>query len=54
MLSAEYLELASVSYAMAQYVQPLFESGEICLTIPKKPKSYKQKYYTVAGGRSTR
>lgn len=41
---AEYLGLASISYAITQYVQPLVNAGKLKMTIPDRPKSTKQKY----------
>ena len=42
----EYLELSSVTYAIQTHVMPLVESGKIKLSIPEKPKSPKQLYYS--------
>lgn len=42
----EYLGLSSVTYAIQAYVMPLVESGKIRLSIPDKPKSPKQLYYS--------
>ena len=32
---------------MSHYVQPLLKTGQLAMTLPKTPKSSKQKYYTV-------
>lgn len=42
----EYLELESVTYAMQKHIMPLVERGKIKLSIPDKPKSSKQLYYS--------
>lgn len=42
----EYLELESVTYAIQKHVMPLVECGKIKLSIPEKPKSPKQLYYS--------
>lgn len=42
----EYLELESVTYAIQKHVMPLVECGKIKLSIPDKPKSSKQLYYS--------
>ena len=42
----EYLGLSSVTYAIQTHVMPLVESGKIKLSIPDKPKSPKQLYYS--------
>ena len=42
----DYLGLSSVSYAMQVYIMPLVERGMIRLSIPDKPKSPKQLYYS--------
>ncbi|MGN0194465.1 MAG: ATP-binding protein [Pseudoramibacter sp.] len=44
---ADYLEIKTVFYAMSTYVQPLIDAGKIGMTIPDKPKSRKQKYFTI-------
>lgn len=42
-----FLKLTSVTYAMQKHVQPLIDEGLIRMTLPDKPKSSKQKYYSV-------
>lgn len=37
----------TVSYIMSRYIRPMAETGVIGMTIPNKPKSKKQKYFTV-------
>ncbi len=37
----------TVFYAMQHYVQPLLAAEKLAMTIPEKPKSRNQKYYTV-------
>ena len=34
-------------YAMSKIVQPLLDKGKLALTLPDKPKSSKQRYYTL-------
>ncbi len=43
---SEYLGLASVTYAIQTHIMPLVEDGKIKLSIPDKPKSPKQLYYS--------
>lgn len=42
----EYLGLSSVTYAIQTHVMPLVESGKIKMTMPEKPKSPKQLFYS--------
>ena len=44
---ASFLGVKTVFYAMQHYVQPLIAAGKLAMTIPEKPKSRNQKYYTV-------
>lgn len=43
---ADFLKLSSTSYAIKNYIQPLVKAGIIKLSIPDKPKSTNQKYYS--------
>lgn len=42
----EYLGLSSVTYAIQTHIMPLVDAGKIKLSIPDKPKSPKQLYYS--------
>ena len=42
----EYLGLSSVTYAIQTHVMPLVEQGVIKMSVPDKPKSPKQLYYS--------
>lgn len=43
---ADYLGLRSITYAIQVYIMPLVEKGQIKLTIPDKPRSTKQLYFS--------
>ncbi|MCL2025971.1 MAG: hypothetical protein FWG92_04110, partial [Leptospirales bacterium] len=43
---AEFLKVTP-DYAMANKIAPLLEEGKLVMTIPEKPKSKLQKYYSV-------
>lgn len=42
----EYLGLSSVTYAIQTHIMPLVAAGKIKLSVPDKPKSPKQLYYS--------
>lgn len=44
---ADFLGLKTVSYAMERHILPLLNEGKLAVTIPDKPKSTHQKFYTV-------
>lgn len=43
---ADYLGLASMSYAIKAHVIPLVETGYLKMSIPDKPRSHKQTYFS--------
>ncbi len=43
---ADYLGLSSISYAIKDYVMPLVDNGLIKLSIPDRPRSPKQLYFS--------
>ncbi len=43
---AEHLNIDSPYYLVTKYLKPMIDSGVIKMTIPEKPKSKFQKYYT--------
>jgi ATP-dependent DNA helicase RecG len=42
-----FLGIDTVHYTMKRYINPLIESGKLAMTIPEKPQSKNQKYYTL-------
>ncbi len=44
---AQYLGIKSVSYAVRKYINPLADEGKLILTIPDKPGSPNQLYYSL-------
>ena len=43
---ADFLGIKTIFYAMQRYVQPMLDKGELAMTIPDRPGSRKQKFYT--------
>lgn len=43
---AEYLGIQPTAYMTKKYIQPLLATGALKMTIPEKPRSKNQKYYT--------
>lgn len=43
---AEFLGIKTVFYASSTYILPLVAQGKLKMTIPDKPKSKNQKYYS--------
>ena len=43
---ADHLGIKPSSYLMKRYIQPLLETGTLKMTLPDRPKSSKQKYYS--------
>lgn len=43
---ANHLRIGTIQYAMQTYIKPLIDNGRVKLTIPGKPRSQSQKYYT--------
>lgn len=44
---AEYMGVKTLYYIMKKYVNPLLQSGKMAMTLPEKPQSKLQRYYTV-------
>ena len=44
---ADFLGIKTVFYVMQRYIQPLLDNGKLAMTIPDRPSSKKQKFYTV-------
>ena len=43
---ADHLRIGTVQYAIQAYIRPLIEKGRVKMTIPERPRSQSQKYYT--------
>ncbi len=44
---ADFLQIQTPYYVVTKYLKPLIAVGKIAMTIPEKPKSKYQKYYTI-------
>lgn len=44
---ADYIGVKTLFYTMQHYVRPLLDTKQLAMTIPDKPKSKNQKYYTI-------
>lgn len=44
---AEHFGYVNSAYFIRTYIMPLINKGKICMTIPEKPKSKFQKYYSI-------
>lgn len=44
---ADYIGVKTLFYTMQHYVRPLLDTKQLAMTIPDKPKSRNQKYYTI-------
>jgi len=44
---ADFLGIKTVYFVTQNYIQPLLEDGKLSMTIPQKPKSRNQKFFTV-------
>ena len=45
---ADYLGVKTVFYVTSKYINPLVEEGKLKMTIPDKPKSKNQKYFSAS------
>lgn len=43
---ADFLGIKASSYLMKRYIYPLLEAGDLKMTLPDRPKSSKQKFYS--------
>lgn len=43
---ADFLEISSTSYAIQTYVTPLVQRGLVKLSVPERPKSHAQRYFS--------
>lgn len=47
---AEFLGIKTVFYVSRHYIQPMLEQRKLAMTIPEKPKSRNQRFYTISMG----
>lgn len=45
---SNYLGMKIIFYTMSKYIKPLIEKGKLRMTIPDKPKSKNQRYYSIS------
>ena len=45
---SNYLGMKTIFYTMSKYIKPLIEKGKLRMTIPDKPKSKNQRYYSIS------
>lgn len=43
---ADHLRIGTVQYAIQAYIKPLIDKGRVKMTIPERPRSQSQKFYT--------
>ncbi|MCO7121042.1 putative DNA binding domain-containing protein [Ihubacter massiliensis] len=47
---ADFLDVKTIFYVSGHYIKPLLDSGYLAMTMPEKPKSKLQRYYTAGSG----
>ena len=44
---ADHLRIGTVQYAIQAYIKPLIDQGRVKMTIPERPRSQSQRYYSI-------